>query len=153
MHGITAVHPRSLQRHFQGREADHYHCKSSIMVKRHNHPSEASIVNLNDLHLNTKSQDFAMLARANSTFAVHSPRCRKSHLAPISPNNPLESILEPLDRLWLIDAVAGTDLALAASSLGYPLAWSCPVAHTVSTGPPKTAVTQFPTLSRTYMQQ
>ena len=113
------------------------------MVKRHNHPNEASIVDLNDLYLNTKSQDIAMLARATPTFAVHSPRCRASHLATISPNNPLESILEPLDRLWLIDAVAGTDLALAASSLGYSLAWSCPVAHTVSTGPPETAVAHF----------
>lgn len=69
------------------------------MVKRHNHPSEASIVDLNDLYLNTKSQDFAMLARATPTFAVRSPRCRASYLATISPNYALESILEPLDRL------------------------------------------------------
>lgn len=45
----------------------------------------------------------------------------------ISPDNTLESILEPFDRLLLVDTVTSTNLALGTSSLGYSLAGSCPV--------------------------
>ena len=45
----------------------------------------------------------------------------------VSPHDTLETILEPLDRLLLVDAVASTNLALSTSPLGYPLARSCPV--------------------------
>lgn len=45
----------------------------------------------------------------------------------VSPHDALESILEPFDRLLLVDTVASTNLALGASSLGYSLTRSCPM--------------------------
>ena len=48
-------------------------------------------------------------------------------LTTIAPNNSLEPILEPFDRLRLIDTVACTNFALASSPLGYPLTRSCPI--------------------------
>ena len=45
----------------------------------------------------------------------------------ISPHDTLESILEPLDRLLLVDTVACTNLARGTSSLSYSLTRSCPV--------------------------
>ena len=49
------------------------------------------------------------------------------HLAAVATHDSLKAVLEPFDRLWLVDAVTGADLALAASSFGYSLAGSCPV--------------------------
>lgn len=45
----------------------------------------------------------------------------------VSPHDAFKSILEPLDRLLLVDAVTSTNLALGTSSLGNSLAGPCPV--------------------------
>ena len=45
------------------------------------------------------------------------------------PHDTLEPILEPLDRLLLIDAVRGADRSLAASTPCDTLAWTGPVIH------------------------
>ena len=49
------------------------------------------------------------------------------------PHDTLESVLEPLERLLLADEVAGTDLGLAASTLGDALTRTGPV---ISCQPP-----------------
>jgi len=66
-------------------------------------------------------------------------------------DNPLESVLEPLDRLGLVDAVRRTDAGLATSPLSNTLAWAGPVKPSLSI---KMTVA-FPLLSYsvTYMQQ
>ena len=73
-------------------------------------------------------------------------------LATISPNNSLEPIFEPLDRLDLIDTVTGTNFALASSPLRYSLPRSCPIntanQHHI---PPKIPIS-LPS-KMTYMQQ
>ena len=74
-----------------------------------------------------------MLAEAYSYPAKPVPPFHATTLATIAPNNSLESILEPLDRLNLIDTVTGTNSALASSSLGYPLTRSCPITTAIST--------------------
>ena len=52
----------------------------------------------------------------------------RSHLTTaVSSHDTLESILEPLDRLLLVDTVTCTDLALGTSSLSYSLTRSCPI--------------------------
>lgn len=43
-------------------------------------------------------------------------------------NNALEAALVPLDNLLLGDAVGGTDLGLASSTLGNTVAWASPIA-------------------------
>ena len=48
------------------------------------------------------------------------------YLAPITPDNTLKSILEPLDGFRLIDTMAGANFALASSSLGDSLTGSGP---------------------------
>jgi hypothetical protein len=42
-------------------------------------------------------------------------------------NNALEAALVPLDNLLLGDAVGGTDLGLASSTLGNTVTWASPV--------------------------
>ena len=68
-----------------------------------------------------------MLAKAYSCPPELVPPFYAPTLTTIAPNNPLESILEPLDRLRLIDTVTSTNFALASSSLGYPLTRSRPI--------------------------
>jgi hypothetical protein len=46
---------------------------------------------------------------------------------PSLPHNALEPILEPLDRLLLVNAVGGADAGLAALALGDALTWAGPV--------------------------
>lgn len=62
----------------------------------------------------------------------------------ITPNDTFESILEPLDRLLLVYTVAGTNLALGTSSLGYSLARSCPGQYLVSNTPKLRSPSTFP---------
>ena len=68
-----------------------------------------------------------MLAKAYSCPPELMPLFYAPPLTTIAPNNPLESVLEPLDRLRLIDTVTSTNLALTSSSLGYPLTRSRPI--------------------------
>lgn len=49
-----------------------------------------------------------------------------AHLTPVTSHDTLESVLEPLDCLWLVDTVTCTNLTLAASSLGDTLTRSSP---------------------------
>lgn len=65
-------------------------------------------------------------------------------LTTIAPNNPLESILEPLNRFRLINTVTSTNLALASSPLSHSLTRSRPT--TTANQHPKSLPT-FPYLS------
>ena len=94
-----------------------------------------------------------MLAKAYSCPPEPVPLFYAPPLTTIAPNNSLEPILEPLDRLRLIDTVTGTNFALASSSLGYPLTRSRPIITAESAPHPS----QNPHISSaqkmTYMQQ
>ena len=68
-----------------------------------------------------------MPAKAYSYLPELLPPFYAPTLTTIAPNNSLEPIFEPFNRLRLIDTVTGTNLALATSSLGYPLTRSCPI--------------------------
>ena len=74
-----------------------------------------------------------MLARATLDLEPAKRAASTRHAIPlngaISPHDTLESILEPLDRLLLIDTVASTDLTPGTSSFCYSLAGSCPVEY------------------------
>jgi len=72
------------------------------------------------------SNGTCVLAKAHVLPLVHDPPDVGEHLAPISPHNTLESVLEPFDRLLLIDAMTCADLALGSSSLGNTLTGSSP---------------------------
>lgn len=86
------------------------------------------IVTFENLYWDTSSSDPQALSRYVSTWFI---ACH-SLCTPVSPHDTLESILEPLDRLLLVDTVASTNLALGSSSLGYSLAGSCPVEKAIS---------------------
>jgi hypothetical protein len=53
-------------------------------------------------------------------------------LGPITTNNSFESVLEPLDRLRLIDTMRCTYLGLASSAFRHALAWSGPTSLSTS---------------------
>ncbi len=93
-----------------------------------------------------------MLAKAYSCLAEPEPPFHATTLATIAPDNSLESIFEPLDRLDLIDTVTGTNSALASSSFGYSLPRSCPTTTAISTTSPPKSPYRFPH-KMTYMQQ
>lgn len=48
------------------------------------------------------------------------------------PNNSVETVLEPLDGLGLVDTVAGTDPGLAAAALGNALTRTSPIKFNLS---------------------
>lgn len=103
-----------------------------------------------DLYWDTGSSD---LSEFTPPFR-HLILLHGSHLpTAVSSYDTLESILEPLNRLLLVDTMASTDLALRTSSLGYSLTRSCPVDSSLSiqSKPHKGPNTSSP--AETHMQQ
>lgn len=85
-----------------------------------------------------------MLARAYAYPSEPVPSFYATHLTTISPNNSLEPILEPLNRLRLIDTVTSTNFALASSPLGYSLTRSCPISKSAPYHPSQYPHVSFP---------